>query len=50
MKTLKISGEITLSDEMTLNDFCALFNEFQDQNNLGFSGFIKDTEETKSDD
>ncbi len=44
MKTLKISGEINVPDEMTLNDFCALFNKFQDENNLGFNGFVKDTE------
>lgn len=44
MKTLKINGEINIPDEMNLNDFCELFNRFQDENNFGFSGFIKDNE------
>ena len=44
MKTLKINGEIIIPDEMNLNDFCKLFNKLQDENNFGFSGFIKDNE------
>lgn len=44
MKTLKINGEIIIPDKMNLNDFCELFNRFQDENNIGFSGFIKDNE------
>jgi hypothetical protein len=44
MKTLKINGEINIDDEMNLNDFCELFNRLQDENNFGFSGFIKDSE------
>ena len=44
MKTLKIDGKIYIPDEMNLNIFCVLFNRFQDENNFGFSGFIKDNE------
>ena len=44
MKTLKINGEIIISDEMNLENFCELFNKFQDENNFGFNGFIKDSE------
>lgn len=44
MKTLKIDGKIYIPDAMNLNAFCELFNRFQDENNFGFSGFIKDNE------
>ena len=44
MKTLKINGEINIPDKMNLNDFCELFNRLQDENNIVFSGFIKDNE------
>lgn len=42
LKTLKINGEICLPAELSLKDFCELFNRFQDENGLGFSGFITD--------
>ena len=44
MKTFTIHGEIHIADEMDLKDFCALFNRLQDENDFGFSGFIKDRE------
>ena len=46
MKIFKINGEISVSDEIELNTFCELFNKFQDENNFGFSGYIKDEEKT----
>ena len=45
MKKLKIEGIIIIPDEMNLNSFCEKFNEFQDKQNCGFSGFVKDIEE-----
>lgn len=44
LKTLKINGEIVIPAELSLNDFCKLFNRFQDENGLGFNGFITEQE------
>ena len=44
LKTLKINGEIRLPAELSLNDFCKLFNQFQDENGFGFNGFITEQE------
>ena len=44
LKTLKINGEISLPAKLSLNDFCKLFNRFQDENGLGFNGFITEQE------
>ncbi len=49
MKLLKIDGEIMLPNEMSLEDFCIIFNKFQDENKCGFNGFIKDKETTNDD-
>lgn len=47
MKALNIDGEIIISDEMNLNDFCESFNRFLDENNCGFNGFIRDIIKTE---
>lgn len=41
-KTFVINGEITVNDNTTLEELCELFNKFQDENSLGFSGSIRD--------
>ncbi len=48
MKKLKIEGIIIIPDGMNLNCFCEKFNEFQNEQDCGFSGFIKDIEEKEN--
>ena len=49
MNNFKINGEIMAPDEVSLDAFCEMFNKFIDQNNFGFSGFIKDAVENTND-
>lgn len=45
MKELKINGTIRIPDDMTLQQFCEMFNEIMDKYDFGFSGGIKEQEE-----
>ena len=44
MKELKIDGVINIPDDMTLQQFCEMFNEIMDKYDFGFSGGIKEIE------
>ena len=41
-KNFVINGEITVNDNTSLEAFCKLFNQFQDENSFGFNGSIRD--------
>ena len=41
-KTFIINGKITVNDNTSLEAFCKLFNQFQDENSFGFNGSIRD--------
>ena len=45
MKELKINGVISIPADMTLQQFCEMFNEIMDKYDFGFSGHIKEQEE-----
>ncbi len=45
MKELKINGVISIPDDMTLQQFCEMFNEIMDKYDFYFSGRIKEQEE-----
>ena len=42
MKELRIDGVINIPDDMTLQQFCEMFNEIMDKCDFGFSGHIKE--------
>ena len=44
MKELKIDGVIHIPDDMTLQEFCDKFNKIMDDEEFGFSGWIKEME------
>lgn len=41
-KNFVINGRITVNDNTSLEALCKLFNQFQDENNFGFNGSIRD--------
>ena len=42
MKELRIDGVINIPDDMTLQQFCEMFNEIIDKYDFDFSGHIKE--------